>query len=44
MILLGHTKWKPMEQRVGIQAFAKKIGKKIKPYTIISTTFLDISK
>ena len=29
MILLEHTKWKSMEQRVGIQAFAKKIGLKI---------------
>ena len=29
MILLEHTKWEPTEQRVGIQAFAKKIGLKI---------------
>lgn len=28
-ILLEHTKWEPTEQRVGIQAFAKKIGLKI---------------
>lgn len=29
MILLEHIKWKPAEQRVGIQNFAKKIGLKI---------------
>lgn len=29
MILLGHIKWKPTEQRVGIQNFAKKIGLKV---------------
>ena len=29
MILLEHTKWEPTEQRIGIQAFAKKIGLKI---------------
>lgn len=29
MILLGHIKWEPTEQRVGIQNFAKKIGLKV---------------
>ena len=29
MILLEHIKWKPTEQRVGIQAFARKNGLKI---------------